>query len=220
VLLALLDILRCPAPHDESALIARVDAGEGGHMRDGVLGCPVCHREYAVRGGVVYWADAPREETRNAPRAEREALPQAEDGLRLAALLAVNEARRPIVLAGARAAHASQVGSFTEAHLVLVNPSGSVVPTGTSVFEGCLTLPFAGQSVAAVALDAEHDRLLASAVAAMMPGARAVCPSRTPLPAGLRELTRDDADWVAERVGSAAATSGGFTPLRRNTTPQ
>ena len=42
MLLALADRFRCTEPHADTWLVARADAADGGWMRDGVLGCPIC----------------------------------------------------------------------------------------------------------------------------------------------------------------------------------
>src|SRR5829696_1093046 len=49
----LVDTLRCPNPHEESWLVVSATTLEARHIREGVLGCPVCRAEYPVRGGIA-----------------------------------------------------------------------------------------------------------------------------------------------------------------------
>lgn len=49
----LVDSLRCPVPHDDTWLVASVTRFDGRDIVDGVLGCPSCRRQYAVRRGEV-----------------------------------------------------------------------------------------------------------------------------------------------------------------------
>jgi hypothetical protein len=60
--------------------------------------------------------------------------------------------------------------------------------------------PLARRSVHGIAMDAEASpEMIASLLAALRPGGRALAPVAQPLPDGLRELARDDEVWVAER---------------------
>ena len=49
----LVDALRCPRTHEESWLVLAASRIEARHIQEGALGCPVCHAEYSIRGGVV-----------------------------------------------------------------------------------------------------------------------------------------------------------------------
>ncbi len=59
----LTEYLRCPEPHDESYCVLAPDEMVGRVVRHGSLGCPICHREYAIVDGIVEfggdgWTDA------------------------------------------------------------------------------------------------------------------------------------------------------------------
>ncbi|MDE3054540.1 MAG: hypothetical protein KGJ70_11690, partial [Gemmatimonadota bacterium] len=61
-------------------------------------------------------------------------------------------------------------------------------------------------------VDASVDgERLGRAVETLRPGGRLVAPARLPVPAGVTELARDEAVWVAERDAGA----GGLVPLAR-----
>lgn len=55
----LTDHLRCPADHEEQFLVLVPDVIEGRDVRQGSLGCPVCHRSYPIRDGIALFGRAP-----------------------------------------------------------------------------------------------------------------------------------------------------------------
>lgn len=54
----LVDLLRCPSPHEETWLVAAVTRFDGRDIVEGALGCPTCHRQFPVRLGEVDFAGA------------------------------------------------------------------------------------------------------------------------------------------------------------------
>lgn len=74
-------------------------------------------------------------------------------------------------------------------------------------------IPIASGALRGAALDAATatPALLAGVARALRPGGRVVAPAWVPLPAGVRELARDAAEWVAEPDLAASAP----IPLRR-----
>ena len=110
----LVDILRCPTPHDETWLVASIDRAEERDIIEGMLGCPICLAEYPIRDGIVYFAER-RAPIRRAPPDETEAM-------RLAAALDLTDARMTAVLQGAWGAHAQLVRGVSPAQLLLLNP--------------------------------------------------------------------------------------------------
>ncbi|MBW7935561.1 MAG: hypothetical protein H3C62_18525, partial [Gemmatimonadaceae bacterium] len=61
--------------------------------------------------------------------------------------------------------------------------------------------PLAAASLHGLALSRITPARAADAVRVLRPSGRLVAPIDTPLPAGVRELARDDRHWVAEKVG-------------------
>lgn len=185
-------------------------------MVQGVLGCPVCQVERGVRRGVLYWSAVP--ETA-APAASGRASPAAstadtgEDAVtRIGALLGFGESTAPFVLTGASAAAAVGLLGLVDATLVLLDPPDDAAVAFATVIRGAPRVPLAARSARGVLLDGDWavaDRALA-AVDALADGGRLVAPVSVPLPAGVRELARDDRQWVAERVGGGVPI-----PLRR-----
>ena len=197
MLLALTDHLRCTGAHEESSLVARADVVVMRRMIEGVLGCPVCHVERRVAGGVLYWSAG-----ESPPPASAEADVTGAELLRLAALIGLAESPSPFVLCGARGLAAAGLGGIVDAPTVLLDPPDDRAAARATVIRRAPRLPLAPRSARGVALDAAWasagDRVV-SAVAALAPRGRLVAPAMTPVPAGVREIARDAREWVAER---------------------
>src|SRR5688572_5757466 len=114
----LLEQLRCPRSHEESRLIASAARTDARHIVDGILGCPVCGAEFAIRSGITYFDDTP-----HSPTAEH---PSADTAMRLAAFLELTDARGFALLCGRWGAHTDQINRLSHTPLVLVNPPESV----------------------------------------------------------------------------------------------
>jgi len=220
VLLALTDHLRCTVPHAESWLVARADQVQAGRMVEGVLGCPVCQMEHEVRRGVLHWSAAPGASARaesgstspHAPAAEADA----ETVTRIGALLGFGESTAPFVLTGPSAAAAVGLLGLADAVLVLLDPPDDAAVAFATIIRGAPRVPLAARSTRGVLLDGDWATAdqASAAVETLADGGRLVAPVSVPLPAGVRELARDDRQWVAERV--AGLVGGGVPiPLRR-----
>src|SRR5882724_8775548 len=46
-------MLRCPEPHADGFMVLSTGEMLGRMVRSGVVGCSVCHKEYAIKEGVV-----------------------------------------------------------------------------------------------------------------------------------------------------------------------
>lgn len=208
MLLALTDHLRCTRAHEESALVARADVVEARRMIAGVLGCPVCHVERIVVGRVVYWTPG----AAIAPISQPEPDVAGEPMLRIAALIGLAESAAPFVLCGGAGFAAAGLGGIADAPLVLLDPPDDRAAALTTVIRGAPHVPLAARStrgvVVAGAWAADPDRV-ASAVTSLVARGRLVAPAATALPLGVREIARDEREWVAERDADVV-------PLRRS----
>jgi hypothetical protein len=202
----LVDSLRCVESHEDTWLVASVWRMDGRHIVDGVLGCPVCRREYAVRGGVGWFTDA------SATSAVEDLTPagasaDANRVARAAALLGLSEGGGTIVLGGHWVECADALADLGAAHVVLANtaPSPTSVQEVSAIVVGD-RLPFAAGTLRGVALsgDAATPARIASAAQSLRPRGRLVAPATIPLPDGVSELARDAVDWVAERTGTVS----------------
>ncbi len=201
--LALVDLLRCPRPHEETALIATIDDMGPGGIDRGMLACPVCDARYRIDQGGIVFSPRARDRCWAAPAAKA---PTPESVLRAAALLGLTEPGGIIVLGGANAGVAAPLHDQIDVACVLYNPPGHV--TGwhnvTPVYADAL--PLAPGVIRGVLLDATTGPTAAGLVRALQSGARLVAPTETPVPPGVRELARDEESWVAEREAPTDAT--------------
>jgi uncharacterized protein YbaR (Trm112 family) len=204
VFIELVSALRCPAPHEETWLVAASARMAGRRIVEGVLGCPVCHAEYAIRDGVAHFAEVagPPDDVPAPPVDEAEVM-------RAAALLDLAAPGGLVILGGRWDAFATPLAELTDARFLLVNPVVRVPPSEqTSAVRAGDRLPVAPASARAVALDAAtaSDARLTSAVRVLRPAGRLVAPAACALPAGVTELARDDRHWVAERAHEAVVS--------------
>jgi uncharacterized protein YbaR (Trm112 family) len=207
VFLPLVDVLRCPNAHDETWLVASIDAARDRDIVDGTLGCPSCLAEYPIRDGVVHFAT---EVQRAAYRS-----PSEDDAVRLAAVLDLTDARMTAVLHGEWGAHAPLVVGLSPAQLLLVNAAEGVASGDGVSLVVAATAPLANQSVNAAAFDASaSEAMIASLAASVRPGGRLLGPANAAIPAGFTELARDAEIWVAE-LASADVTSAPIQLGRR-----
>lgn len=187
----LIDALRCPADHLPSSLVAAFDRIDDRDVVEGMLGCPVCRSEFAIRGGAL-WMVA------NAmPAPATRALNADEDGLRLAASLDLRGETGFAILRGSWCALADPIARISPTHLVLLDPPfGTLSGLGRSIVHAGGTVPFAPHTALGAAIDdSERAFALASAVKV---GGRVVGPTNVALPATVHELVRDERWWVGE----------------------
>lgn len=196
------ELFRCLAPHEESSLVAAVDRTVERRILRGTLGCPVCRAAYPIVRGVA-WFGVPVEDRTEAPGSEA----SAEDVMRVAALLGLQEPGGTVALAGEWAAAAAPLAELTRVRTILVNPAPGAPALDESSVVRCLRLPLGGGVLRGAALDAANasGHLLASAALAVRLGGRVVAPADAPLPSDLRELARDGREWVAERAVTSSA---------------
>jgi len=195
VFVELLEHLRCIGAHEPGPLVVAATRSEHRHILDGVLGCPVCGAEYPLRDGIARFG---------APPAVRPQPPSVEAAMRVAAFLGLTDSGGFVVLSGSWCAHVTELARLVETPLVLVNPpEGAAMEGAAAVLTVAGALPFAPGSARALALDPDAVPMEPS-IALVRAGGRVLAPVSTPLMPSLREVARDAADWVAERVGAPA----------------
>jgi len=210
VFIPLVDILRCPRPHDETWLVASIDRAEGRDIVDGTLGCPICSAEYPIRDGVVDFGGAPAATPYIAPRDD--------EAVRLAAALDLTDARAIALLQGAWGAHAPLIRSISPAQLLLVNPPEGVASgDGISIVRGA-TAPVAASTVHGAAVSTTASAaMISSLVPAVRAGGRLLAPTGMPIPDGFAQLARDADVWVAGLAPGASVSAP--VPLTRRAPP-
>ncbi|MCC6929809.1 MAG: hypothetical protein IT359_12585 [Gemmatimonadaceae bacterium] len=218
----LVDSLRCPSPHEQTWLVASVTRLEGRDIVDGLLGCPVCRRQFTIRDGEVDFTDGAEGRESDADAAAREGRDAPREGgdeetlLRLRALLALGDGGGVVLLGGNCAAWAFALEDEAQVLPLLLNAPRHGVARGryASALRTQAVLPLAPGTLRAAWLDSAtaSGAMLDSVVEALRARGRLVAPASVPVPAGVRELARDAYVWVAER---AEATPGVPVPLRR-----
>jgi hypothetical protein len=198
----LVDSLRCLSPHDETWLVAAASRMDGRHVIDGVLGCPVCKREYAVRDGTA-WFSARQPDAASPDLTTLSVDADPDRVTRTAALLDLSQPGGIVVVGGSWAAHADAVAELGVAHVVVLNArasESSVQEVSSIVVDD--RLPFGPTALRGVAVDGSGASLglLSSAASSLRSRGRLVAPSDVAVPDGLEVLARDDRVWVAERT--------------------
>jgi len=209
----LVDALRCPNEHEESWLVLASTTLEDRHIREGVLGCPVCLAEYPIRAGIV---DFRRERETTIRRADGGAPPTAGAASmvsteQLAAMLSLPEALGFAVLTGGWCRHADALDALIDAPpLLLVDPPTWVtMRPGLSGLLADERLPLAVGAARAVAVDETSMRRVESAAECTRVGGHVIAPVVASVPKSVRELARDGAVWV----GAREATTSGLVSL-------
>ncbi|MEZ4586011.1 MAG: hypothetical protein R2909_06385 [Gemmatimonadales bacterium] len=187
----LTDHLRCPEDHDEAFLVLLPTAMEGRRVVEGVLGCPICGRETAVRGGEVAFAEV-------GPVATGTALTPAA----VAALGGIEGPGGYVAVVGAPASLADAIGElFHGVRLVLVNPPEGVAGgENSSVLRGA-RMPLKARSMRLVVAGAAAARgeWLDGSIAAVLPGNRIVAEGTAPERDDLEVLAEAGGVWVGKR---------------------
>lgn len=206
--LELVDALRCPAPHDETWLVASVDRFEGRYIVEGVLGCPSCRAAYPVREGVLHM-----EERTNAPTPGDDLYgqmdrPSEEAVVRCAALLGADESGGVFLLSGAAGRVARSLEELVAMTVILLDPvEGIPLGVATSAIRAPSAVPLAAGSLRGAIVDVATatPARLDGVARALAVGGRLVAPAQVALPAGIRELARDPHEWVGVREVAPSA---------------
>lgn len=198
----IVDALRCPRAHEESWLVLAARHTEDRRVLEGTLGCPVCRAEYPIHAGIADFSD----ETARVRSfdAATLTLPPADH---LAAMLNLSDALGFAVLIGVWGARAGELVELLDAPpLLLVDPpAGIAMGHGLSGIRAGAKLPLAPGAARAVATDAVDPARVADAARVTRVGGRVVAPAGSLVPEGVRELVRDDAVWVGERLALPSA---------------
>src|SRR5215217_668889 len=199
----LIDALRCPRRHEESWLVLAAARIEARHVRDGTLGCPVCHAEFPIHDGVADFrlADLKTSGLENERGDAGPSIAEHVGAEDLTAMMNLGDALGFAVLIGDWVRLADGLLELgNPPPLLLVDPpEGSIMVPGLSGLRAGAVLPLAGGAARAVAVDSTDEARLASAANSTRATGRIVAPGRARVPAGVRELVRDDALWVGER---------------------
>lgn len=201
----LIDLLRCPAEHADSWLVAAFNRMDGRFVIEGKLGCPVCSATYQIRDGV---ADFREPENNVLSLCGGLRVPDQEAAMRAAALLGLTKPNAIVVLGGDAASLAQDVSEIAEARVIALNAAGKVFES--EKIAAVLTdkrLSLAPGSIDGMMLDETTREFVADAPRVLRQGGRLVVPKGTALPAGFRELAQDEKEIVAESIGELISLS-------------
>jgi uncharacterized protein YbaR (Trm112 family) len=210
----LVDSLRCVRLHEPIWLVASAFLMEERDIVSGELGCPTCGARYPIERGIADFRDGGAAPEPGPVGTDVGALSSSEEAMRAAALLDLTEPGGFVVLVGAWSAAAPDIVALVERmHVLGLNPIAGVESGGgVSLALASTQIPLRTGVARGIALDAAHatPTLLTSAAEALRPRGRLLAPARTPLPAGLTELARDERHWVAVKQ----AATGPVVQLR------
>lgn len=185
----LTDHLRCPADHEEAFLILLPATMDGRRVRDGALGCPVCHREFPVAEGIVDFGGG---------LAAAEPCTLAAEAAH--ALLGLDGPGGYLTLLGAAGRLADGLsGRLPGIHLVLLNPPAETdLPKAGSILRAP-RLPLKQRSMRGAVIPGELARdpaWLDGAIACVLPGLRVVGEGVAPERQDLTVMAEAGGWWV------------------------
>jgi len=204
----LTEMLRCPEAHREEMLVLSTGEVRDRMVRTGLVGCPVCHKEYPISRGIVNFRRS-RERVSKESSGPRPAyappspLPSA-DATDLQALLQLAGPGGYVVLVGSAVRQAPRLSSLMEGiHFVGINGplemdeqpmlsllyANEKIPLRTAVARGVV-----------VGADLATSVWLVEAHRVLLRGRRFVVENEEPeLPIGLVKLAAENGLWVGEK---------------------
>ena len=204
MLLSLVDILRCPADHEETALVLSVDAWRGQRVDRGLLGCPFCRARYPIGDGVIDFRTGGGE-----PAVVPEPVTPDEIA-RVRALLNLGDPGGVVLLSGRYAGAAESLSDEVDVTCLVVD--------GASRGEKCVgimvgdRIPVADHSLRAAASDTTRQTpaFISELVRVVRARGRLLCDAGSEPSEGIAVLARDEQVWVGEVLDQPQVI-----PLRR-----
>ena len=190
-------MLRCPEPHREEFLVLSTGEMLGRMVRAGVVGCPVCQKEYEIAAGVVYFGGRGKG---GGAAATREPTTDAQT---LQALLDLGGPGGYVVLLGSAARHAVGLAAVMGGiHFIGVNPPPGLeeLPVlSLLVCERTIPLRDAMARGVVVGSDSSGAAWLAESRRVLLPGRRLVIENETARPDGVTQLATGQGLFVGEK---------------------
>jgi uncharacterized protein YbaR (Trm112 family) len=200
----LTEMLRCPQLHREEFLVLSTGAMSGRMVRHGIVGCPVCQREYEIVDGVVHFVGAGSREPGAGAVAERPApssLLPAPDALQ--ALLDLSSPGGFVILLGSAARAGAGLAQLLDGiHCVGVNAPDDMVELPVLSLLRCeVGVPLRASVARGVAVGGElaSSAWLADAARVLLRGRRLVVAGANPAPPGVKHLVTGQGLWVGEK---------------------
>src|SRR5213594_3164302 len=190
-------MLRCPESHGEAFLVMSTGEMLGRMVRSGILGCPICRREFPIAKGVVNFSGGEMRDaggvaaTGGSHPASR--IPHPVDAETLQALLDLSGPGGYIVLVGAAARHAvGLAGLMGGIHFVAINAPSEVEELPVLSLLACAKMiPLRGAMARSLVVGADWagDPWLGEAQRVLLRGRRLVIEAeRVKPPSGVTQL--------------------------------
>jgi len=206
----LTELLRCPEPHEQDPLVLSTGEMVGRMVRTGLVGCPVCHKEYPIVKGVVRFSGRGKRETGNVggaagtPPVSR--VPSPVDPQTIQALLDLSGPGGYVVLLGSATRHAEGLaGLVAGIHFVGTNPPPDAEELPVLSLVECATIIPLRQSIArgvVVGADLARAPWIAEAQRVLLRGRRLVIEDAgAALPDGVTKLAAGHGLLVGEKRG-------------------
>jgi uncharacterized protein YbaR (Trm112 family) len=195
-----IDLLRCPADHEETWLVAALHKMDGRLVIEAKLGCPVCGAEFFISDGVANFSN------QTSGGAAIQAAPQDDAAMLIAAFLDLTSPGRVVLLVGELTGAAEMLGELADARVFSLNPPSQeqgLRSDRVAEIRAQSRIPLAAKSLDGIALDAQHStqEMLAEAAKLLRPRGRLLAGPNAALSPQFRELARDADHVIAEYVG-------------------
>ena len=203
----LTEMLRCPEAHEEAFLVMSTGEMLGRMVRSGILGCPVCRKEYPIMKGIVDFSASGMRDAGSVAAPETHPaspIPHPVDSQTLQALLDLSGPGGYVVLVGSAAGHAVGLAALMGGiHFVGVNPPPDTEELPVLSLVRCDTMiplrPAVARSVV-VGSDRASASWLSEARRVLLRGRRLVIEDEaTSVPEGVTKLASGHGLWVGEK---------------------
>jgi uncharacterized protein YbaR (Trm112 family) len=204
----LTEMLRCPESHREEMLVLSTGEVRDRMVRSGLIGCPVCHKEYPISRGIVNFRRSvervSKESSGPRPAYNPPSPLPSSDPEKLQALLELSGPGGYVVLVGSAARQAPKMGALIPGvHFVGINAPGDMEEQPMlSLVYATEKVPLRGSVARGVVVGADlaTSPWLVEAHRVLLRGRRFVVENEEPeLPIGLVKLAAESGLWVGEK---------------------
>jgi|SRR5438552_10206912 len=200
----LTEMLRCPEPHRDEFLVLSTGEMSGRMVRTGIVGCPVCQKEYEIVDGVVYFGRREMRDERRVTTAHPSSLiSHLSDPQTLQALLDLSGPGGYVVLLGSACRYAVGLAALMGGiHFIGVNAPEGVEELPVLSLLACATKIALRDTMArgvVVGNGSSGAPWLAEARRVLLPGRRLVVENETARPDGVTQLATGQGLFVGEK---------------------